>query len=241
MIELPFASIRALSALLQCGELSPVELTEAMLDRIQEHDGRLRSFATVTPKLARSLARAAESEILAGRHRGLLHGLPIAVKDLCFVRGVPSRGGMPLLEPVVPRFDSTVVRNLKRAGAVLLGTLQMTEAATFDHHPAAPVPLNPWGKELWPGISSSGAGVALSAGLSFGSIGSDTGGSLRFPAACTLRPALSGLGQRHASEPRMTDFQERLHSGVGTRSDRQRAELLEDLCLARTLQLLPEL
>jgi amidase len=109
--------------------------------------------------------------------------VPIAVKDLCYTRGIPTAGGMKIHRDFKPRFDATVVKRLADAGAVLLGKLQLTEGAFADHHPDVPPPVNPWNARHWSGASSSGSGVATAAGLCFGSLGSDTGGSIRFPSA----------------------------------------------------------
>src|SRR5207237_7080383 len=112
-----------------------------------------------------------------------LHGVPIAVKDLCWTEGIATAAGMPLHRDFVPSVDATVVRKLREAGAVLLGKLQLTEGAFADHHPDIAPPVNPWHRDHWSGASSSGSGVATAAGLCFGSLGSDTGGSIRFPSA----------------------------------------------------------
>ena len=128
-------------------------------------------------------AQRAENEIAAGRYLGPLHGVPVAVKDLCFTRGVSTMGGTPVLSGHIPDFDATVIAKLASAGAVLLGKLNLTEGAMAGYHPDFPIPVNPWGPDLWTGVSSSGSGVATAAGLCFGSLGSDTGGSIRFPAA----------------------------------------------------------
>jgi amidase len=132
---------------------------------------------------AKASAQAAEKEILAGRYLGPLHGVPIAVKDLCFTKGVRTMGGARVLRDHVPDFNGTVVEKLESAGAVLLGKLNLTEGAMAGYNPDFQVPLNPWDTERWSGASSSGSGVATAAGLCFGSLGSDTGGSIRFPAA----------------------------------------------------------
>ena len=182
--ELALATMTEVSALIRTGKLSPVEVTEAMLARIATIDPKLHGYALLTPEIARSQARAAEAEIQAGRWRGPLHGIPIGLKDLCFTKGVPSAAGMTIYKNWVPDENGTVVARLAAAGAVLLGKLQMTEAAYADHHPKTQRPLNPWDAARWAGASSSGSGVATAAGLCFGSIGSDTGGSIRFPSAC---------------------------------------------------------
>ena len=132
---------------------------------------------------AQAAAKAAEAEIAAGQYRGPLHGVPFAVKDLCFTTGVRTMGGSKVYIDHIPSFDATVVARLNAAGAVPLGKLNLTEGAMGGYNPALDLPLNPWNTAHWAGSSSSGSGVATAAGLCFGSLGSDTGGSIRFPAA----------------------------------------------------------
>jgi amidase len=163
--------------------ISPVELTERMLDRIGRIDPALKSYATLMGEEARASARTAEREIAAGKYRGPLHGVPIAVKDLCYTKGVRTMGGTKVREHFVPDVDATVVSRLRDAGAVLLGKLNLSEGATAGYNPARDVPLNPWNADRWPGMSSSGSGVATAAGLCFAAIGTDTGGSIRNPAS----------------------------------------------------------
>ncbi len=173
-----------------------------MLARIEAIDPKLHSFALVTSDVALGQAKAAESEIGQGRWRGPLHGIPIGLKDLCFTKDIRTAGGMTLYAGWKPDEDGTVVERLRLAGAVLLGKLQMTEGAYADHHPQVQRPLNPWNADHWAGASSSGSGVATAAGLCFGSIGSDTGGSIRFPSAMNgvtgLKPTW-GRVSRHGS------------------------------------------
>ncbi|MGZ5132339.1 MAG: amidase [Caldimonas sp.] len=183
MDELHYLEISELARLLASRKVSPVGLTENMLRRIETLDPELKSYARVTPELALEQARAAERMIGQRRILSQLHGVPIAVKDLCFTKGVVTASGMPLHRDFVPTLDATVVRKLREAGAVLLGKLQMTEGAFADHHPDIAAPVNPWHRDHWSGASSSGSGVATAAGLCFGSLGSDTGGSIRFPSA----------------------------------------------------------
>ncbi|MGZ5267051.1 MAG: amidase [Caldimonas sp.] len=183
MDELHYLEISELARLLASRKVSPVGLTENMLRRIETLDPELKSYARVTPELALEQARAAERMIGQRRILSQLHGVPIAVKDLCFTKGVVTAAGMPLHRDFVPTLDATVVRKLREAGAVLLGKLQMTEGAFADHHPDIAAPVNPWHRDHWSGASSSGSGVATAAGLCFGSLGSDTGGSIRFPSA----------------------------------------------------------
>ena len=177
---------------IQAKEISSVEVTRAQLDRIVVLDSQLKSYATVTADQALADARQAEMEIGKGKVRGPLHGVPIAVKDLCWTKGVATAAGMAIHKDFKPDEDSTVVKKLRDAGAVILGKLQLTEGAFADHHPTITPPVNPWNKAYWSGVSSSGSGVATAAGLCYGSLGSDTGGSIRFPSAangCTgLKP-----------------------------------------------------
>ena len=180
---LHYMTITELAELIGSGELSPVEATQAQLDRISKLDGHLKSYATVMADHAMLQARRAEQEIADGDYRGLLHGVPIAVKDLCFTTGVRTMGGSKVYADHVPSFDSTVVARFEAAGAVLLGKLNLTEGAMGGYNPALQIPLNPWDNDRWTGSSSSGSGSATAAGLCYGSLGSDTGGSIRFPAA----------------------------------------------------------
>jgi amidase len=178
---LHYLSLQQVAARLAAREMSPVALTERMLARIGRVDARLKSYATVMATQALADARAAEQEIAAGRYRGPLHGVPVAVKDLCYTRGVRTMGGTPVLKDFVPDVDATVVARLRSAGAVILGKLNLTEGAMAGYHPDMGIPINPWDDTMWPGLSSSGSGVAVAAGLCFSAIGTDTGGSIRFP------------------------------------------------------------
>ena len=181
--ELAFLDIAEIAALLHGRKLSPVALTQMMLARIDRLDPRLQAYARLTPELALQQAKDAESLLMQRRILSPLHGVPIALKDLCYTRGIATAAGMPLHQGFVPGFDGTVVSRLRHAGAITLGKLQMTEGAFADHHPDITVPVNPWHAAHWSGASSSGSGVAVAAGLCFGAIGTDTGGSIRYPAA----------------------------------------------------------
>lgn len=151
-------------------QLSSVEVTKALTDRIVRLDGALRSYATRTFELALAQAREVDRELASGKVRGPLHGVPIAVKDLCNTKGIPTAAGMAIYKDYRPDEDATVVTRLRDAGAVLLGKLQMTEGAYGQHHPSITPPVNPWSSEHWTGVSSSGSGVATAAGLCFGSL-----------------------------------------------------------------------
>ena len=180
---LHYRTIMQLSVQIATREVSPVALTEMMLERIDTRDPELRSYAAVMHAQAREDARRAERELDAGRNRGRLHGVPVAVKDLCDTAGVVTAGGCAVMADRVPDGNATVVNRLRDAGAVILGKLNLTEGAMAGYNPACAVPENPWRKGYWPGASSSGSGAATAAGLAFATLGSDTGGSIRHPAA----------------------------------------------------------
>ncbi len=175
--------ISALARLIQRREISPVEITRHMLDRVEQLDSQLHAYALVTPEHAMSQARVAEERLMRRQYLGPLHGVPIALKDLCYTQGIATSAGMPLYKDNIPDYDGTAASRLANAGAVLLGKLQLTEGAFTEHHPDIDVPVNPWGEDTWSGASSTGSGVALAADLCFGATGSDTGGSIRFPCA----------------------------------------------------------
>jgi amidase len=192
------------SARLRDGALSPVVLTEALLVRIEALEPRLHAFARVTADRALEDAKRAEAEIGRGAWRGPLHGIPIALKDLVDTAGIATEAGMKALAGRVPDEDSTVARRLREAGAVLLGKTAMTEGAFSEHHPEIEPPRNPWSPDHWTGVSSSGSGVAVAAGLCLGALGSDTGGSIRFPsAACGITGLKPSWGRvsRHGIFP----------------------------------------
>ena len=181
--ELPFLTASQLSNLIETKEISPVEATEAYLDRIEEVDPKLNSYITITGEQAFESARQADQEIAAGKHRGPLHGVPMAVKDQFNTAGVLTTGGSRILKDNVPSEDATVIAKLKEAGAVMLGKLNMSEFAMAEiyNHPYG-TPRNPWDLERNPGTSSSGSGAATAAFLCSTSLGEDTGGSIRGPA-----------------------------------------------------------
>ena len=198
--ELPFLSAGDLSRLIQSKEVSPVEATEAYLDRIGSLDHRFNSYLTVMREQALADAQQAEEDIASGQHKGPMHGVPVAVKDQFWSKGVRSTGGSRILADFVPDEDATVIANLRKAGAVVLGKTNMTEFAItgFSHRYATP--RNPWNTDSYTGGSSSGSGAATAAYLCATSLGEDTGGSIRFPATWCglvgLRPSW-GLVSRY--------------------------------------------
>ena len=183
--ELSYLSITEASSGLRRKEFSPVELAQACLKRIESIDGNLHSFITVTADLALEHARKAEQDLRAGTDKGPLHGIPIALKDLYAIKGIRTTCHSAVLQDWVPDHDATAARKLADAGTVLLGKLGMHEFAFGGPSVDAPFPAvrNPWNTAHIPGGSSSGSGAALSAGLCLGSLGSDTGGSIRTPSS----------------------------------------------------------
>ena len=182
--ELCFLTIGEASGLLRERKLSPVELTQAYLDRIEALDGRVKSYVTLLPEAALQEARTAEDEIARGVYRGPMHGVPVSYKDLYDTAGVRTTGQSKALEHRVPAEDCTAIVRLREAGAITLGKLAMYEFALggpktslFDQA------NNPWNVDHVTGGSSSGSGAAMAAGLAMGTLGSDTGGSIRGPAA----------------------------------------------------------
>ena len=181
--DLCWLGVAEAGELLAKGALSPVELTEAVLGRIERLNGRLHAYLTLLPQRALAAARVAERELAAGTRRGPLHGVPVAVKDLCDVRGTVTSCASTVLGDAVARRDATVVARLDAAGAVIVGKTHLTEFALIGYHPTLPRPVNPWRADCDTGGSSSGSGVAVAAGLAAAAIGTDTGGSIRIPSA----------------------------------------------------------
>ena len=167
------------------GALSPVELARLHLERIAAIDPQLNAFITVTAEEAMRQARQAESEIRQGQYRGPLHGLPLALKDLFETEGIRTTAGSKFFADSIPAEDASVVRKLKAGGAVFLGKLNMHEIAlgVTNVNPHFGACHNPWALDRIPGGSSGGSGAALAAGLCLGSLGSDTGGSIRIPSS----------------------------------------------------------
>jgi len=222
--ELCRKPVSELSPLLERREISSQQLTAAVLERIAALDRELHSYIMVCAETAMEQARAADLEIASGRYRGPLHGVPLGVKDIVFTKGIRTTCGSKIMADFIPDEDATVVTRLRNSGAVLLGKHSMTEFAGIAYHPSIKPPVNPWNRERWPGASSSGSAVAVAAGLSFAAIGTDTGGSLRFPAAACgvvgLKPTY-GAVSRHGVFPLAESLD---HAGPITRS-------VQDACI----------
>jgi aspartyl-tRNA(Asn)/glutamyl-tRNA(Gln) amidotransferase subunit A len=179
-------TLNALATAIAERKISSVEATRACLDRIARLDGRLRAFITLDGEGALAQARALDADLVAGRRRGPLHGVPLAYKDLCQVGNLPTSCGTKTAEYFTSETECTAVSRLTAAGAVTLGKLNMTELALgpFGDNPHHGDVDNPWKTGHVAGGSSSGSGAAVVAELAYGALGSDTGGSIRLPAAC---------------------------------------------------------
>ena len=186
MTELAFADLQTLAGALHRGELSPVELTQYYLQRIDRLNGLYNAYLHVDPERAMAAARAAELALAAGDNLGPLHGIPIALKDLIDVAGMPTTGGSIIYRDIPDR-DSTVTRRLRQAGAIVLGKVNQVELAfgAVGSNSHYGTPWNPWDAVTHraPGGSSSGSAVSVAADLAPAAIGTDTGGSVRIPSA----------------------------------------------------------
>jgi aspartyl-tRNA(Asn)/glutamyl-tRNA(Gln) amidotransferase subunit A len=182
---LPRLTLESAAELVRARRVTPLSLAESCLSRIAALEPRLNAFITVTADLAREQAREAEREIAGGRYRGPLHGIPVGVKDLFATYGIRTTAGSRILATWIPDHDATVVRKLRDAGAVLLGKLGLHEFAygISSVNPHYGDVRNPWDTTKMPGGSSGGSAVAVVAGEAYGALGSDTGGSIRIPAA----------------------------------------------------------
>jgi aspartyl-tRNA(Asn)/glutamyl-tRNA(Gln) amidotransferase subunit A len=227
--ELTLLPITRLSSLIHSNGISAIELTDAYLQRIESLDGSLKSYLTLTADRARDDANRADRELRMGRSRGPMHGIPIALKDLFDTAGIRTTGGSRVLWERVPSQDATVTSRLSAAGAVLLGKLMMHEFAIAGPYldDAIPPAHNPWSTDRVPGGSSSGSAAAVAAGLCGGALGSDTGGSIRGPAAYCgivgLKPTY-GLVSRAGVLPLSWSLD---HAGPMTRTVADTAAMLQ--------------
>lgn len=185
MTELYYQTISRLAPMLERKELSPVELADSVLSRIESIDPKLNAYITVLGDAAMASAKQAEADIMAGGYKGPLHGIPMALKDLYYTKGIQTTGGSDILRNFVPDYNATVVNKLLDAGAIITGKLNMHEYAfgATNENPHFGDAHNPWNTEHITGGSSGGSGAAVSAGLCAASLGTDTGGSIRTPSA----------------------------------------------------------
>lgn len=186
--DIAFASIRQLANLIKQKKISPVELTKIYLERLKKYGEKLGAVVTITEELALKQAQQAEKEIMSGKYRGLLHGIPFGVKDLLATRGIPTTWGAEPYRNQIFDYDATVVKKLYDAGAILVAKLAMVELAGGMGYDDADASFTgpgrtPWNLNYWSGGSSSGSGAAVSAGLVAFAIGSETSGSILTPAA----------------------------------------------------------
>ena len=198
--DLHYQSITEVAAKIRSSEVSPVEVAAATIERIHQIDPRLSAYYVVFDKQAMVDAKEAEREILNGDYRGPLHGVPIAIKDIVALG--PTTAGSALRRQYIADRDAAVVNRLRHAGAVITGKLATSEFALGGSTLAGPFPAprNPWSRLLSPGGSSSGPGVAVAAGLAYGAVGSDTGGSIRMPASLCgvvgMKPSYGRVSRR---------------------------------------------
>ncbi len=187
--ELPLMTIKTLSGLIRRKEISPVELTTAVLERIERLNPKVNAYVTLTADQALKEAKEAEQAIMRGLYLGPLHGIPIGHKDLYFTKGIRTTACSKLMLNFVPDFDATVVARWKKAGTIMLGKLNTHE---FAYGPTNEVSYfgpsrNPWDLERITGGSSGGSAAAVLTGLALAATGSDTGGSIRIPSsACGI-------------------------------------------------------
>ena len=192
--DIPFLSVAELSELIERGEVSPVEATEAFLERIDDLDFKFNAYLTVCRKEALQAAGEAEQAIIQGNYLGPMHGIPVAVKDHFWARGIRCTDGSRFLADFVPAEDATAVAKLKKAGAILLGKTNCNEPA--GNALRFSVPRNPWDLDTYTGGSSGGSAAATRAYLCATSLGGDTLGSVRYPAAwCGLVGLRTGWGR----------------------------------------------
>ena len=227
MNDLHYESLGTVCARIKSGALSSVEVTRALLERIDTLDRSLHAYVMVLADSALEQARALDEVRASGAPLGTLHGVPIALKDLLFTQGFPTASGTRVMADFIPDQDGTLVALLKDAGAVIIGKTQLTEGAYGVHHPDILSPENPWDRSRWPGVSSSGSAVAVAAGLCYGAIGSDTGGSIRFPSASCATVGLKptyGRVSRHGAFPLAPSLD---HFGPMTRTVADAARMLQ--------------
>jgi amidase len=226
MTQLHYWSILELAEALQRREVSCVEVATHMLARIAELDVKYNAYISVMSEQAMARAKILDSQLSRGESLGLLHGVPVGAKDLFYTEDAPTTSGMLIYKDFVPSENAHVVNRLYEAGAYLLGKTNLTEGAHAIQHRAFPLPVNPWNDTYWVGASSHGSGVATAAGLAFGTLATDTGGSIRFPAACASITGIKPTWGRVSRHGAFTLAQSFDHVGPFARSVQDAAILL---------------
>src|SRR5438552_3355298 len=243
--DLAFASIEEVGKLFRKRKLSPVELTKLMLARIEQLNPKLNAYITVTAELALEQTKKAESELFgprgrkAHRDRGPLHGIPISLKDNIYTKDIRTTAGSKILKDFIPQHDAAVVTQLKEAGVIILGKTNLHEFAygVTTNNPHFGPTRNPWDLSRIPGGSSGGSAAAVAAGLCYGSLGTDTGGSIRIPAAlCGIVGLKPTFGR--VSVTRVVPLSPRLDCvGPLARSSGDAAALLDAIFVRRKKEL----
>ncbi len=229
MSAVEYLGVAEASELLRAKKLSPVELAQAAIARVQAHDSKLDAFLRIMPEIALEDARRAEAEIARGEWRGPFHGVPYGLKDIVDYAGLPTTAHSKILQDNVAQADAAVTRRLRAAGGVFMGKLATHEFATGGPSFDLPWPpaRNPWNRDCFTGGSSSGSGAALAAGFVAAAIGTDTGGSVRNPASLCgivgMKPTY-GLVSRRGVVPLAFSLD---HVGPMTRTVRDNALMLD--------------
>jgi aspartyl-tRNA(Asn)/glutamyl-tRNA(Gln) amidotransferase subunit A len=230
-IELCYMSAVELGAAIRSKKVSPVEVVDAVLARIEQFNPKLNAYCTVTAAAARAAAKEAEAAVMRGDSLGILHGIPVSIKDLVATQGVRTTHGSKLYEHFIPDDDAPVVERLKRAGAIILGK---TNTPEFGHKAITDnlvfgLSRNPWSLEQTPGGSSGGAAAAVATGLGPLAVGTDAGGSIRIPSSCCgtfgLKPTLGLV----PTAPTFGGLETLSHTGPMTRTVRDAALMLNSM------------
>jgi aspartyl-tRNA(Asn)/glutamyl-tRNA(Gln) amidotransferase subunit A len=223
--DIAFLPVEVLSTKIQRREVSPVELTECMLDRIKKYDGNIKSYVFVAD-MAKEVAEQAQKEIKDGHYRGPLHGIPLAIKDNYLTKDMPTTVGTKAPGISFPLIDATTVHRLREAGAILIGKTNMHEFAWGN---VTPPTRNPWNTNCVPGGSSGGSGAAVAASLCTAALGSDTGGSIRIPASLCGTVGLKATYGRVSKNGVITHSWSLDHAGPLTKTVKDAALLLNVL------------
>lgn len=229
--DLALKSIEELAPLIRDKKISPVDVTESVLKRVEKYDSKVNSYIKVNAEQAVISAKQAEAQIMRGEYRGPLHGIPMALKDIFYFKGETATIGSKIHKDFVPDYDSTIVSKLKEAGATFTGTLNMHEYAfgVTNYNPHYGSCRNPWNLDAISGGSSGGSGAAIAADLTIATMGTDTGGSIRIPAALC---GIVGLKPTHGRISKYGVFPLSWsldHAGPMTKTVKDAAIMLENL------------